>query len=169
MYSRASWRCQNIAAMRFRALVCGKMLAQCVPPHPTAARYRLDAFPGCRPWQDIAAVRSRAAIRGNISTWCVFGPSSMAVFSPHAFPKGTRAGKAPVRGKIRAPCIQNELVLARYARHASEKPCKQPPGNTSREDLAAKGPFSRPGPSNHARRANLAIVRHMSEKGPGKA
>ena len=92
--------------------------------------------------QDIAVVRSRAAIRGDISPWRVPGPSTMAVFSPHAFPKGPRTGKAPVRGKICASCIRNELVLARYARHASEKPCKQPSGNAPREDLAAKRPFS---------------------------
>ena len=92
--------------------------------------------------QDIAVVRSRAAIRGDISPWRVPGQSTVAVFSPHAFPKGTRAGKAPVRGRIRASCIRNELVLARYARHASEKPCKQPSGNAPREDLAAKRPFS---------------------------
>ena len=87
-------------------------------------------------------MRSRAAIRGNISPWRVPGPSTVAAFSLHAFPKGLRTGKAPVRGNISPPCIRNELVLARYARHASEKPCKQPSGNTLREDLAAKGPFS---------------------------
>ena len=81
----------------------------------------------------------------------------MAVFSFHAFPKGPWTGKAPVRGNISPPCIRNELVLARYARYASEKPRKQPSGNAPREDLAAKWPFSRPGPSNHAQRANLAI------------
>ena len=32
--------------------------------------------------------------------------------------------------------------MAGYARHASEKPCKQPFGNTPREDLAMKGPLS---------------------------
>ena len=155
--------------------------------HPVVARLCRGAFPGARRWQnaremrspsvrqrqDIAPMRSwafadskispwrapRAAIRGNISPWRIPGQSTVAAFSPHAFPKGPRAGKAPVRGKISPPCIRNELVLARFARHASEKPCKQPSGNTLREDLAAKAPFSRPIPSNHARRAYLAMNR----------
>ena len=70
----------------------------------------------------------------------------MASFALHASRKRSRTGKSPVRGKIRAPCIRNELALARYARHASEKPCKQPFGNTPREDLAMKGPLSLHGP-----------------------
>ena len=150
---------QDIAAVRSQALADGKMLAKCVSQRSTAARFRSDAFPGCRLWQDVAVVRSRAAIRGKISPWRVPGQSTVAVFSPHAFPKEPRAGKAPARGNISPPCIRNELVLARYARHASEKPCKQPSGNTLREDLAAKAPFSRPRPSNHARRADLAMPR----------
>ena len=70
----------------------------------------------------------------------------MAIFSSHASPRGLRTGKSPVRGKIRAPRIRNELALARYARHASEKPCKQLFGNTPREDLARKGRLSLHGP-----------------------
>ena len=84
----------------------------------------------------------RASSRGKIMPWCVTGRRSVAAFSLHAFPKGPRTGKTPVRGKIRAPCIRNELALARYARHVSEKPCKQPFGNTPRKYLAMKGPLS---------------------------
>ena len=98
------------------------------------------------PRQDVATARFRAAGPGKISPWCVPGRRSVAFFSPHAFPKGPRTGKAPVRGNISPPCIRNGLVLARYARHASEKPRKQPSGNTPREDLAAKRPFLLRGP-----------------------
>ena len=121
---------------------------------------------GVQSWQDYAVVRSRALAGGKISPWCiperspmtemcspasdsgkisprcVFGRRSVAAFSLHAFPKGPRKGKAPVRGNISPPCIQNELALARYARRASEKPRKQSSRNTPREDLARKGPFS---------------------------
>ena len=89
-----------------------------------------------------ATVRSRVPGDGNISPWCVPGRQSVASFALHVSQKVPRTGKSPVRGKIRAPCIRNELALARYARHASEKPCKQPFGNTPREDLARKGIFS---------------------------
>ena len=83
----------------------------------------------------------------------------MARLRPGAFPKGPRTGKTPVRGNISPACIQIQLILARYACHASEKPRRAPLGNTPREHLAAKGRFRRPKPSNHARRTNLAALR----------
>ena len=95
----------------------------------------------------------------------------MAIFSPHASPRGPRTGKSPVRGKIRAPCIRNELALARYARHASEKPRKQPFGNTPREDPARKGHFSlhRPLESCTARRSCHPPPNSASARDPGTA
>ena len=42
--------------------------------------------------------------------------------------------------------FENGLPLARYARHASEKPRKQPFGNAPREDLAMRRPLSLHGP-----------------------
>ena len=101
------------------------------PPGLATAIYRLDAFPSCLPWQDIVLMRSR---------------------------RGPRTRKTPVRGNISPACIQIQLILARYARHASKKPRKAPLGNAPREHLAAKGRFRRPKPPNHARRTNLAIL-----------
>ena len=83
----------------------------------------------------------------------------MARYRPDAFPKGPRTGKAPLRGNISPACIRIQLILARYARHASKKPRRAPLGNAPREHLAAKGRFRRPKPSNHARRTNLAALR----------
>ena len=83
----------------------------------------------------------------------------MARYRPDAFTKGPRTRKKPVRGNISPACIQIQLVLARYARHASKKPRRAPLGNTPREHLAAKGRFRRPKPSDHARRTNLAALR----------
>ena len=134
----------------------GKISTLCIPRHPAMAGYARNAFSGDWQWQYSCAVRSRASIRGKIPPRCVPGRQSGASFALHASRKRPRAGKSPVRGKIRAPCIRNELALARYARHASEKPRKPPFGNARREDLARKGSFRCTGPSNHARRANLA-------------
>ncbi len=106
------------------------------------ARLCRGAFPDACRWQNAREMRSPASDSGKISPQRVFGRRSVAAFSLHAFPKGPRTGKTPVRGKIRAPCIRNELALARYARHVSEKPCKQPFGNTPRKYLAMKGPLS---------------------------
>ena len=97
-------------------------------------------------WQYSRTVRSRGSCRGRIPPRCVPGRQSVAIFSLHVSRKGPRTGKSPLPGKIRTPCIRNELALAGYARHASEKPCKQPFGDTPREDLAMKGPLSLHGP-----------------------
>ena len=97
-------------------------------------------------WQYSRAMRSRGSCRGEIPPRCVPGRQSVASFALHASQKRPRTGKSPVRGKIRAPRIRNELALARYARHASEKPRKPPFGNAPREDLARKGRFSLHGP-----------------------
>ena len=106
------------------------------------ARYCRGAFLGCRPWRYLAVVCFRVVGHGKISPRCVPGRRSVAAFSLHAFPKGPRTGKTPVRGNISPPCIQNGLASARYARHASEKPRKRAFGDAPREDLARKGPFS---------------------------
>ena len=96
---------------------------------------------------------------GKISPRCVPVPPAVTRLCPDALPKGPRTGKTPVRGNISPACIQIQLVLARYACYASEKPRRAPLGNTPREHLAAKGRFRRPKPSNHARRTNLATLR----------
>ena len=100
----------------------------------------------------------RALDDGKMLAKCVPGRQSVASFALHASRKWPRTGKSPVRGSILPPCIQNELAMAGYARYASEKPRKPPFGNARREDLARKGSFRCTGPSNHARRANLAIL-----------
>ena len=113
-----------------------------VPGRPAVAICRRYAFSSTWPWQNIDAMRSRMLGNGRILPRCVPRRQSVAIFSLHASPKGPRTGKGPLPGKIRAPCIRNELALARYARRVSEKPRKSPFGNASREDLARKGPFS---------------------------
>ena len=156
----------------------GKMLAKCVSQRPTVvglrpnallarlavAIYSRDAFPSALPRQDSAAVRSRALDDGKMLAKCVPGRQSVASFALHASQKWVRTGKSPVRGSILPPCIQNELAMARYARHVSEMPCKSPFGNTPREDLATKGIFSlhRPLESCTARRSCHPLTLDLS-------
>lgn len=82
----------------------------------------------------------------------------MARFSLDVFQIELRTGKIPLLGNISLLCIQNELVLAKFARRVSDKPRTQPFGNTLRENIARKAPFSRPRYPNHAKRAYLAIL-----------
>ena len=60
-----------------------------------------------------ATVRSRVPGDGNISPWCVPGRQSVAIFSPHASPRGPRTGKVPLHGKIRAPCIRKRAPFGK--------------------------------------------------------
>ena len=108
-------------------------------------------------------MRSRALCRGKISPRFVPGRQSVAIFSLHASRKWPRTGKSPLLGKIRTPGIRNELALAGYARHVSEKPRKPPSEDTPREYLAKKGPFSLHGP------LESCIVRRSCHPPPNSA
>ena len=158
----------------------GKMLAKCVSQRPTVvglrpnallarlavAIYSRGAFPSALPWQDFTTVRSRALADGKMLAKCVPGRQSVASFALHASQKWLRTGKSPVRGSISPPCIQNELALAGYARHAFEKPRKPPFGNARREDLARKGlpSLHRPLESCTARESCHPLTTDLSEK-----
>ena len=88
------------------------------------ARYRPDAFPCCRPWQDIAPMRSQAAGRGKIVPWCI----------PEGASDGKNAGSrqhiacmysnTASFGKICAPCIQKapQSAVGEYTARTS---CRQ--------------------------------------------
>ena len=65
----------------------------------------------------------------------------MARFSLDVWQKRPQTEKHPLCGNISPICIQNELVLARFACRVSKKPCKPLFGNTHSENLAKKGPF----------------------------
>lgn len=75
---------------------------------------------------------------------------AMAINCRRVFPEGPRTGKRPLRGNISPLCIQIKLIMARIDPHVFVLPCKMPLGNTSSEDLAAKGRYFRPKPPNHA-------------------
>ena len=101
-----------------------------------------NALSAVRRRQGAREMHSQAPGGGDMLTLCVPRCLTMAIFCPGVSRKWPRSGKGSLRGNISPPCIQNELALARYARHVSEKPRKSPLEDTSREDLARKGPFS---------------------------
>ena len=125
--------------MALRALTDGKMPVKCVPGRLAMARLRPDAFPGGNPWQVLRSMHPESGL-----------------------------------GR------ENRQFLARYARHASEMSWlwqdvramhpKCPANRRWRihraKILPGRGPFRCTGPSNHARRANLAIRRRRSTLAP---
>ena len=120
-------RWQDMREMRSRATGSGKISPRCVPGRSTMAKCSRNAFPSVRRWRDCAlmrpwpdwqwqysrAVRSRVPCRGKIPPRCVPGRQSVAGFALHASRKRPRAGKSPVRGKIRAPCIRKRAGSGR--------------------------------------------------------
>ena len=75
---------------------------------------------------------------------------NMAMNRRRVFPERPWTGKRTLRGNISPLCIQIKLIMARIDPHVFVLPCKMPLGNTSSEDLAAKGRYFRPKPPNHA-------------------
>ena len=138
------WLCwRYAAAVRHRAVGHGGICPRIVfPGGRRIAMCARNALSAVRRRQGAREMHSQAPGGGDMLTLCVPRCLTMAIFCPGVSRKWPRSGKGSLRGNISPPCIQNELALARYARHVSEKPRKSPLEDTSREDLARKGPFS---------------------------
>ena len=130
------------------------MGARCVRRgRPVVARLCLDAFSGVLPWQDSAAVRSRAAIRGNFFASCISeGASDGKIASSRQDSRAMHPKTGWLWQDMRAmhpKCPANR----RWRIHRAKI-------------LPGRGTFRCTGPSNHARRANLAIRRRRSTLAP---
>ena len=173
-------RWQDMREMRSRATGSDKISPRCVPrrstmakcsrsaPPPSIWRWRDCALMRSWPdwqWQYSRAVRSQGSCRGKITPRCVPGHQSVASFALHASRKRPRTGKSPVRGKILAPCIRKRAgsgrICAPCIRKAPQTAFRE---RTARRSCQEGGAFRCTGPSNHARRANLAIVQRMKGK-----
>ena len=141
--ARRSSACPRFALTRPAAqLRPGLQLRPRAPQLRSGLKLSLDLARRFGPAGDMRrAVHPRPG-HGNISSRCVPKLSAVARYRPDAFTKGPRTRKKPVRGNILPPCIQIQLILARYACHVSKKPRRVPLGNTPREHLATKGAFS---------------------------
>ena len=84
----------------------GNISPRCVPVLPAVARYRPDAFPNCRPWQDCALVRSQAAGHGKIVPRCVPEGASDGKSAPWWQHIADMYSDTAYFGKICAPCIR---------------------------------------------------------------
>ena len=177
-----SWR--DYAAVRSRAAIRGGFFA--AVPFSGARRWqnaREMRSPGVRQWRDLAAMRFRAAGHGKILLRCVPGLPAMARSRCDAFPGGDPWQLFRFMRSRRGLGREKRQFAATYRRHASETSWlwqdmramyPKSPANRRRrihraKILPGKGPFRCACPSNHARRADLAVVRRLNEKGSGKA
>ena len=132
--------------------------SQCALGRSATARCPRNAFPSAWRWRYVDVMRSQVSDDGNILPRCI--------------PKmGLGRGKGPFVATYLRRVSKNELALAGYAHHASEMPRKSPSEDTSREDLARKGPFSlhKPLESCTARRSchDSAFARPCERKARG--
>ena len=132
------------------------------------------------PRQYVDAMRSQAPGRGKISTLCALGCLAMAGFCRDAFPGGNPWQFFRSMHPRRGPGREKRPSLARFARHASEtswlwqdmravypkSPANRLLGMHRAKILPGRGPFRCTDPSNHARRASLAIRRRRSTLAP---
>ena len=134
-------------------------------------------------WQDIAVMHSRVANCGNISPRCIPWRPVVARLCRGAFSGGDQWQLFRFMRSRRGLGREKRPFLATYRRHASEtgwlwqdicavhpkSPANGRSGMHRANILPGRGPFRCAGPSNHARRADLAVVRRLDEKESGKA
>ena len=128
-------------------------LRECALGRLVVAIFSRDAFPSVYPWQDSATVRSRAAIRGNFFVSCISeGASDGKIASSRQDSRAMHPKTGWLWQDMRAmhpKCPANR----RWRIHRAKI-------------LPGRGTFRCTGPSNHARRANLAIRRRRSALAP---
>ena len=146
--------------MRSRATGSGNILARCVPGRSPMAKCSRNAFPSVQrrqdcalmrswpdwQWQYSATVRSRASIRGNFFASCI--------------------PKAASDGKIASSWQDSRAMHPKTGWLWQDMRAMHPKCPANRrwrihraKILPGRGPFRCTGPSNHARRADLAVRR----------
>lgn len=133
-----SW--QDYAVVRSRAAGHGKMLAKCVPRRPTVARYRRGAFSGGDPWQLFRFMRSRRGLG-----------------------REKRQFAATYRRHVSKMSWLRQDIRAMHPK----SPANGRSGIHRAKILPRRGHFRCAGPSNHARRADLATPRRR-RTAPGR-
>ena len=126
--------------MALRALTDGKMPVKCVPERLAMARLRPDAFPGGNPWQFFHSMYPKRGLGREKG-----GASWQVLRSMH--PKTGWLWQ-----DLRAMHPKSPANRRRRIHRA--------------KILPGRSPFRCTGPSNHARRANLAIQRRRSALAP---
>ena len=119
-------------AMRSQAPCRGKISPRCIPEHPAMAGFCPDAFPTDWQWQDFAPMRSQRALG-----------------------REKRQFVATYRRRVSKTSWFWQDSRAMHSKSAANRL----PGMHSAQILPGRDPFRRTGPSNHARRAVLAIRR----------
>ena len=123
-------------------------LRECALGRLAVAIFSRDAFSGVLPRQDSAAVRPRASIRGKFCAPCI--------------PKVASDGKiASSRQDSRAMHPKTGSLWQDMRAMHPKSPANRLSGTHGAKILPGRPPFRCTGPSNHARRADLAVRRSV--------
>ena len=123
-------------------------LRECALGRLAVAIFSRDAFPGVLPRQDSAAVRSWASIRDNFFSSCI--------------PKAVSDGKiASSWQDSRAMHPKTGWLWQDMCAMHPKSPANRLSGTHGAKILPGRSPFRCTGPSNHARRADLAVRRSV--------
>ena len=123
-------------------------LRECALGRLVVAIFSRDAFSGVYPWQYFATVRSRASIRGNFFASCI--------------PKAASDGKiASSWQDSRAMHPKTGSLWQDMRAMHPKSPANRLSGTHGAKILPGRPPFRCTGPSNHARRADLAVRRSV--------
>ena len=149
-----SWTCRrallNWPTLRsggvFRLRGALRFRSKAGQPRAFSARCRRGVFLKGLPWQDVATVHSRAAIRGKFCVPCI--------------PKVASGGKsAPSRQDSHAMYPKTGSLWQDMRAMHPKSPANSRLGIHRAKILPRRGRFRCTDPSNHARRADLAIPR----------
>ena len=144
---------QDIAVMHLRVTNCGNIPPRCIPGRspmakcsrnafprrPTVARSRRGAFPGGDPWQLFHFMRSRRGLG-----------------------REKRPFLAAYRRRASETSRLRQDIRAMHPKSAASSRL----GIHRAKILPGRGPFRCAGPSDHARHADLAVVRRSPGAGP---
>ena len=154
-FSKSCLRCRFFAG-RAAVIWCGtnpgvrpwQDLRECALGRLAVAIFSRDAFSGVYPWQYFATVRSRASIRGNFFASCI--------------PKAASDGKiASSWQDSRAMHPKTGSLWQDMRAMHPKSPANRLSGTHGAKILPGRPPFRCTGPSNHARRADLAVRRSV--------
>ena len=154
-FSKSCLRCRFFAG-RAAVIWCGANPGvrpwqdhrECALGRLAVAIFSRDAFSGVYPWQYFATVRSRASIRGNFFASCI--PKAASDWKIASSWQDSRA-MHPKTGS---------LWQDMRAMHP-KSPANRLSGTHGAKILPGRAPFRCTGPSNHARRADLAVRRSV--------
>ena len=169
-YPRNTLPWQHIDAMRPRGAGRGNIPPRCIPGRSPMAKCSRNAFPSVRQWQDLAAMCFRGGpVVARLCRGAFSGGDPWRLFRFMRSRRGIGREKRPFLAAYRRRASETSRLRQDIRAMHPKSPANSRSGMHRAKIFPRRGPFRCAGPSDHARRADLAVVRRLNEKGSGKA